>query len=197
VIHPHTTLRSADAAIGFGVFATHPIPRGTITWVRDSLDHTFTSAAREHLSALHREAIGRYVYVDRRGDWVLCWDFARFNNHSCRPACRTVSDFDIAVRDIAAGEELTIEYATVNVLHAFPCLCGDAACRGTVRPDDAQRHAEAWDREVAAAVQMIGSVGQPLEPLFGDNETLRMLWDAVADGGPLVVPSARETTVTR
>ena len=50
------------------------------------------------------------------GVYVLCGDNGRYFNHSDRPS--TVSDAisfgeDRAVRDLAAGEELTSDYATI------------------------------------------------------------------------------------
>jgi SET domain-containing protein len=44
----------------------------------------------------------------------------------------------IAWRDIAAGEELTFDYATVHDsgLESFSCTCGSLACRGKVSAED-------------------------------------------------------------
>ena len=42
MIHPHTELRFINDEIGHGVVATQFIPAGTITWVLDELDRTFT-----------------------------------------------------------------------------------------------------------------------------------------------------------
>ena len=36
MIHPDTELRFIDATLGFGVFATRFIRRGTVTWVRET-----------------------------------------------------------------------------------------------------------------------------------------------------------------
>ena len=42
MLHPHTELRHINQALGYGVVATRLIPRGTIIWVLDKLDQTFT-----------------------------------------------------------------------------------------------------------------------------------------------------------
>src|SRR5690242_15577324 len=108
MVHPDTELRFVNPAIGWGVFATRPIPRGTLTWVLDKLDHCFTPAEFAQLPEYARLQLHKYSYMDRRGDHVLCWDHARFINHSCAANCLSVGyDFELAVRDIAAGEELT------------------------------------------------------------------------------------------
>lgn len=59
-------------------------------------------------------------------------------NHSCDP---NVLHF-IAWRDIAAGEELTTDYAYCEAsphLCLDPCLCGSSICRGRVTGNDWQR----------------------------------------------------------
>ena len=38
MIHPHTELRFINEQMGFGVFATQFIPKGTIIWALDELD---------------------------------------------------------------------------------------------------------------------------------------------------------------
>ena len=60
-------------------------------------------------------------------------------NHSCDPNCgvrAAAVGFDfVALRPIAAGEEITFDYAMRNyVIEHFPdrCLCGAAHCRRTI-----------------------------------------------------------------
>jgi hypothetical protein len=61
-------------------------------------------------------------------------------NHSCDPNCGVrvspVCGFDfVAMRPIAAGEEITFDYAMRNhVIEHFPdrCLCGAENCRGAI-----------------------------------------------------------------
>ena len=56
-------------------------------------------------------------------------------NHSCSPNCAVHGERDlVAIRNIAAGEELTFDYST-NVGwdgYLMVCSCGSKACRGTV-----------------------------------------------------------------
>lgn len=62
--------------------------------------------------------------------------FIGYLTHGCEPNCRLDMDrFElVALRDIAAGELLTVDYAeTEDVLHVqFPCYCGAASCRGWI-----------------------------------------------------------------
>src|SRR5215471_13473416 len=101
MLHPHTELRFINEQIGYGVVATHFIPRGTVTWVRDDFDQAFSVDQVERMAPLYRDIVAKYCFVDSRGDFILCWDLARYVNHSCDPSCRSAGyDFELAVRDI-------------------------------------------------------------------------------------------------
>ncbi len=169
MIHPWTELRFINAELGVGVFATRRIPRGTITWAQCSLDRVLTRADVTELGPAYHAAIDRYGYQNRAGEWVLCWDFGRFMNHSCDPAVLSPGfDIDVAVRDVEAGEQLTCDYALLNLDADMPCSCGAASCRQVVRPDDATRLLSAWDVAVALAFTAVARVEQPLTPFVRD-----------------------------
>jgi len=111
MLHPHTELRFIHEQIGYGIVATHFIPRGTVTWVRDDFDQAFALAQVERMAPLYRDIVAKYCFVDSRGDFVLCWDLARYINHACDSSCRSAGyDFELAVRDIHPGEELTDDH---------------------------------------------------------------------------------------
>jgi len=77
MLHPHTELRFINKQIGYGVVATHFIPRGTVTWVRDDFDQAFSAAQVERMAPLYHDIVAKYCFVDSRGDFILCWDLAR------------------------------------------------------------------------------------------------------------------------
>jgi hypothetical protein len=56
-------------------------------------------------------------------------------NHSCAPNTGYVGLDVVAARDIAEGEELTLDYAEVldETAETFECRCGTPACRGVIR----------------------------------------------------------------
>jgi hypothetical protein len=187
MIHPHTELRFISHAIGFGVVATAPIPRGTITWVRDPLDRAMTADEVDALGPLFREQIDKFTFIDRTGRRVLCWDIARYVNHACDAACLAPGfDFEIAVRDIAAGEQVCDDYATLNLLEPFECACGAAQCRKIIVPDDHLRLADAWDDRIRAAFASVEAVSQPLWPLVSWRDEI-----AAALSDPARLPSCR------
>ncbi len=171
MIHPHTELRLINPVIGHGLIATARIPKGTITWVRDELDQCFTPAEVRAKSRVYRDVLEKYCFVDGRGRAVLCWDLARFVNHCCNATCLSAGyDFEIAVRDIEIGEELTDDYGTLNIEGPFPCACGKPNCRGEITPEDPIRLADFWDARVRAAFPGVGEVDQPLWDLVREKE---------------------------
>lgn len=65
------------------------------------------------------------------------WNIARLINHSCEPNCeawQTGRRIHIhALRDIAAGEELSFDYGfDVECYEDHPCLCGSRSCVGYI-----------------------------------------------------------------
>jgi hypothetical protein len=163
MIHPATELRYVNDTIGYGVFATRFIPRGTMTWVRDKLDQAFTASRMSAMDRSYWEILEKYSFVDRNGHAILCWDLARFVNHSCEANCLGAGyDFEIAVEDIEPGEELTDDYGTLNLAAPFACSCSARGCRRAVVPDDAARYADLWDRRVQGVFSLLPHVEQPL-----------------------------------
>ena len=179
MIHPDTELRPIDPRIGYGVVATRRIPKGTITWVHDGLDQTFALEQVERLPTLLRPHFDKYAYLEGNGRYVLCWDLGRYVNHSCRPACMAPGfDFEIAIRNIEAGEQLTGDYATYNLDTGFTCHCDETNCRGRIEPSDRMRFADTWDWLVRNAFALLDRVEQPLWPLVREKaEVERALAD--------------------
>lgn len=63
----------------------------------------------------------------------------RYGNHSCDPNLWHTDAVTVAARrDIATGEELTIDYATHTGIEnwTMACRCGSPLCRGTVTGRD-------------------------------------------------------------
>ncbi len=57
----------------------------------------------------------------------------RFLNHSCAPNAAFDGRVFVALRRIAAGEEVTFDYDTTEdeISTPFDCRCGSVACRGS------------------------------------------------------------------
>jgi len=98
---------------GLGVFAAEPIPAGTAVWVlHPRYDLTFPDAEVAAMPPVLRAFMDCYGYRDdRHPGLVFCGlDNGRFMNHSDDPNLDQIDDANVAVRDIAAGEELTCDY---------------------------------------------------------------------------------------
>lgn len=98
---------------GTGLIAREFIAAGTLVWeLRPGFDLELTREEVERLSSYSQEQVRRYIYIDViTGKYVLCSDDAKFMNHSDSPNTRTAGTQTVAVHDIAAGEELTCDYA--------------------------------------------------------------------------------------
>jgi hypothetical protein len=191
MLHPDTELAFIDERIGYGVVATRRIPCGTITWVLDELDQRIPPHRVRRLSTLQRHHLDKYAFVDREGNWILCWDLGRYLNHSCEASCASLWDFSVALRDIEPGEQLTDDYGALNLDESFACHCGSARCRGTIGPDDFLRFADDWDRAAAAAAPLVATLRQPLWSLVQEKKAVAQ---ALAD--PTRLPSCRESHFT-
>lgn len=167
MIHPHTELRYINKSIGYGVFATKFIPKGTITWVLDDLDQKFESSYIWSLNPILREKLIKYTYRDEKGTYILCWDIGKFVNHSFNSSCiGTAYKFELAARDIYPGEELTDDYGYLNLDKPFYCLHEPGSSRTKVMPDDILHYYAEWDRKATEAMKYFNQVEQPLKKLI-------------------------------
>lgn len=98
---------------GLGLIARSPIPAGTPIWVfRPGFDLAMAPAELAALSPWSRAQISRFLYEElETGLFILCCDDARYMNHSATPNTTTALRQTTALCDIAAGDELTCDYA--------------------------------------------------------------------------------------
>ena len=133
---------------GRGLFAVAAIARGEVVCVKGG--HVFDRRRLEELTPRLGPAeiqIGEDLFIgpvsedERDGSMI-------FSNHSCEPniAVRGEITF-VALRDIAAGEELTHDWATTDDdSYEMECRCGAPSCRRTItgrdwrRPDLQERY---------------------------------------------------------
>lgn len=132
MMHPATDVRFISAALGRGVIATAPLPRGTVIWVLDPLDASWPVAEVMSWPDVYRPLLSRTCFMSE-GLVVQPWDHARYMNHACEPNCGGHDQrFRVALRDISSGEQLTEDYDGFGLPNepSFACACGAAACRG-------------------------------------------------------------------
>jgi uncharacterized protein len=163
MIYPHTELRYINDQIGFGVFATKFIPKGTITWALDDLDQTLEPIYIKTLDKYSSEILKKYSYRNQEGKYILCWDIGRYVNHSFHANCMgTAYEFEVAVRDIYPGEQLTDDYGSLNIDEPFECIPEEGTERRLVYPDDLLHYYEEWDQKAISALKHLYDVEQPL-----------------------------------
>ncbi len=117
--HPHTDefsfVLKPSGARGIGVFATHGIAQGSpLRLFPDGATRVFSHDELQHDPRLKRFC--QFYGVDIGPGCSVAPDFGRmsvgwFLNHSDSPNARRDEKWDyFASRDIAAGEEVTIDY---------------------------------------------------------------------------------------
>jgi hypothetical protein len=170
MIHPKTEIKYIDDLVGYGVVAKAFIPKGTITWVLDEFDRKFTQKEFEAFDGTYQDILQTYSYRDNNGEFVLCWDNARFVNHSFNANCLTTAyDFELAIRDISPGEQLTDDYGYLNINEPFRGA-EEGTKRKTVYPDDLTRYHKPWDNKLRNAFKHLANVDQPLKPFFMESK---------------------------
>ena len=109
---------------GLGLFARVAIPKGTVWWhgrredvmLLEKLQYeTLARSERSTLIEQTLEAILMYSYYTRESDaLIVCLDNSRFVNHSIEANSGALPSADplssVALRDIAAGEEIVENY---------------------------------------------------------------------------------------
>jgi SET domain-containing protein len=165
MMHPDTEIRFISDEIGYGVVATKLIPKGTITWVQDELDRVISPEEVEKMHKAAQDMLEKYSFRNSEGQHVLCWDLAKYVNHSFNANClSTAYDFELAIRDIHPGEQLTDDYGYLNVSEPFKAL-DEGTERDTVYPDDLLNFHEQWDAQLSEAFHFFEVVEQPLAQL--------------------------------
>jgi SET domain-containing protein len=140
-------------AFGKGLFALRPIAAGTPLfgedeWVDDAERRSFVTITTSQFNALsreRREIFARFAYNTSLD--AITGTFhpetvrhpTNFTNHCCDPnAGYDGTNSIVALRAIAAGEEIRMDYGTFSFSfdHAFACRCGAHNCRGKVTARD-------------------------------------------------------------
>ena len=112
---------------GIGVYALRAFEAGEIV-LRWDLSHTLS---KEELASLpdHERM---YTHSIDGGRTILVQPPERYVNHSCDNNTVVRDYCDVAVRDIAPGEEVTSDYSSDGSGSKFTCSCGAENCRGIV-----------------------------------------------------------------
>jgi uncharacterized protein len=123
---------------GRGLFARVPIPAGAVVSrlggrlvAPAELVRLIADPGQPYVDTIMVSETEHLVLPPRRDNG--------YGNHGCDPNLWWVGPYALAARrDIAAGEEVTNDYATSTGDPAFrmPCACGSPSCRHLVTGDD-------------------------------------------------------------
>jgi SET domain-containing protein len=123
---------------GAGVYSTAPIRKGARV-----LEYTGPRLSKEQTDGMYADNEVTYLFtMDDPNVVIDGFGMAAFINHSCDPNCESDQFGDqiwiVALRDIAAGEELTYDYCLWDGEPGdeAPCYCGSKNCRGTMYSEE-------------------------------------------------------------
>lgn len=140
-ITPKARKGTASHIDGRGLLAVEPIGSGELVAIKGG--HIMSTAAVQSLpeplpnSEIQiADGFSLVAVADAEYEPVML-----FINHSCEPNVGFAGNIVlVAMRDIAAGEELTTDYALFDDYDgAMECRCGTQSCRGTIGGRDWQR----------------------------------------------------------
>ena len=112
---------------GRGVFATRDFGKGETVLVWDT-SHVVPDELYDSIPAEDCDFLARY-----KGQWIVMQPPVRFMNHSCDSNTRAHDGADVAIRDIAAGEEITTDYRPeMQAGERMLCTCSTPECEGVI-----------------------------------------------------------------
>jgi D-alanine-D-alanine ligase-like ATP-grasp enzyme len=136
----------AGAGGHYGMYAVQTIAAGSLIEPYEEQPHVLVSRSHvlKNWNAAQQRLFARYAYPITDEIYVM-WssDPSQWKpiNHSCDPNAWLDGLNLTARRNIRAGEQITMDYATFcnDSLEQFNCSCGSPDCRGVIRGTDYQR----------------------------------------------------------
>jgi len=129
----HGLIVRSSAIHAAGCYTTRPFRKGRVVCEYDG-----PRMSKRIADTRYRNRVVTYLFgYGNKQNVIDGFGTAMFINHSCAPNCETVERNDrifvMALRNIAAGEELTYEYNLYDSAdQAQNCYCGAPTCRGTM-----------------------------------------------------------------
>ncbi|KAK7197242.1 SET domain protein [Novymonas esmeraldas] len=157
-----------DSRKGYHLCATAALRKGDVVFEDECRNFAVVTRphVERHWDGPLKKTFTEYAWpLDSEGHLYAIWeeDPQRWRpiNHSCNPNCIFAAPHSlnvIAARDVAAGEDLSMDYATFcdTTMKPFQCLCGADCCRGLIHPDAASlaKYGEhAWLRRVPPSLK--------------------------------------------
>jgi hypothetical protein len=185
---------------GKGIFAGEFIPKGTIVYYCGSNDTYLSKNEFQFLSEEKRAQLFKYGVEDEAGNWLVTDGDA---NHSCDANILSLfidSQYcDIAVKDIHADDEITIDYGLFY--SSFPwtmaCKCRSSLCRKTVGSGISvnTETQELWHSRISEATGRIFDVKQKL--FFIEDKRAKALTSSIKSKlNPMIFPYTKFSLIS-
>lgn len=128
-----------NAISGFGIYASRHIKKGDLIFIGEGKSQRIITRrfVDRHWNEDEKMHFRRYAYPVSRELFIL-WDEDPSEwapqNHSCDPNTAFDGLNVVALKDIQAGQELTLDYATFldENMEPFECSCASSHCRGLI-----------------------------------------------------------------
>jgi D-alanine-D-alanine ligase-like ATP-grasp enzyme len=132
-------IMKGNSIAGYGIFATIDIKENDIVFTGEEKAQRLVTKnyVEENWNTAQKNNFKHYAYPISSEVYIL-WDENAANwapqNHSCNANTMYKGLNVLAIRDIIAGEELTLDYANFldDTIKPFTCTCGSSTCRGTI-----------------------------------------------------------------
>ncbi|GAA4740945.1 hypothetical protein GCM10023229_20340 [Flavisolibacter ginsenosidimutans] len=129
-----------NAISGFGIYAATNIKKDEVIFCGEEGEHRLVTKrhVEKDWSNDEQKAFRHYAYPISDEVFAI-WDKEPENwapqNHSCNPNTAYDGLDVIAIKDVAKGEELTLDYAAFldETAASFECRCGAVNCRKIIR----------------------------------------------------------------
>lgn len=115
---------------GLGVNVGEPVKKGElISYIKGELKFKVNKNKRDALANPDWVGIAKNRWIDPAKPY-------KFLNHSCNPSAGIKGRVGlVALRDMQEGEEITIDYSTIegDPRWEMKCSCGERSCRKVIR----------------------------------------------------------------
>jgi D-alanine-D-alanine ligase len=128
-----------NAIAGYGIYAARNIQKGEVVFKGEGRAQRIITKpyVDQYWTEAEKQVFAHYAYPIS-GQVYILWDDDPTQwapqNHSCDPNTAYLGLDLVAIKEIAAGEEITADYAALlnDTAETFQCKCGAANCRGVV-----------------------------------------------------------------
>jgi SET domain-containing protein len=106
---------ATEPKMGLGLFAKEFIAKDSVVWkFFEGIDLKLHVSEVEKLSDVHKEYFEKYAWIEigEEDYYYSSCDLTNFMNHSDKPNIGSKGKQSVALRDIAIGEEIFMDYGS-------------------------------------------------------------------------------------